>query len=275
MKKLQKILTVGLALLFTFCLRISLSGCSSPYCDPKGKDWYNSISLPNISNPFNEIYDGSYSIKIDKDGNVLFKPLDGEEIKGKLSSSTNNEVNSWTEISIEFENGKTAEGRCDKTDTKRHLVIFYESNGYAFTDTRKMSKEEFETYRSLLIQFLTNAYETGAFPSQEEIESNKLYKEFTNYFQIDPCCGGPIVYDTVKKVIIENLETTQYGKKFSLNVNGERTYCEMEEDIVVASIKNGTIKELTLNDVKEGECLIVQENRQNYSIKGIFYIEND
>lgn len=267
-KRIEKLLTIGLAVLLMLCMSISLVGCSVTYYDPRGKEWYNCASLPSIEEPFNAIYDGCYSIQTDKDGNVLFKPLNGEEINGKLTISSNDEYSNSTSISIAFENGKTARGTC----YKNHLSIYYDNRGYGFRDERQLSKEEFETCRSQFIELLINVYETGNFPTQQEIENNDLYKKFTNYSQIDPCCGGPIVYDTVEKATIEAIEIMEYGKRIFLDTGGERIYgYMMEEDIVVASIKNGEIKELALSDVKEGECLISLNSNGLYRI---FYIEN-
>ena len=149
---MKKFLSVCFAILLTICMSISFVGCSSFYCNPRGKDWYNYISLPNIANPFNEIYDGSYSIQIDKEGNVVFKTLDGEELKGTLSTSLNLE-NTLTDVSIQFENGKTVTGHCQKGKEWRMLTINYDYMIYRFSGTRQMSKEEFETYRSQFIEF--------------------------------------------------------------------------------------------------------------------------
>lgn len=268
MKKIEKLLTIGFAVLLVLCTSISLIGCSVVCFDPRGREWYNSISLPSIEEPFNEIYDGCYSIQIDKDGNVLFKPLNGEEINGKLTISSNDKYSNSTGIAIEFENGKIARGSCYKTS----LSIYYDNESYSFRDERQLSKEEFEICRAQFIELLINVFQTGNFPTQQEIENNDLYKEFTNYYQIDPCCGGPIVYDTVEKVTIEAIEIMEYGKRIVLDTGGERFYgYKMEEDIIVASIKNGELKELALSDVKEGECLVSLNSKGIYRI---FYIEN-
>ncbi len=270
--------------MLTLCMSVSFSSCISFYCDPKGKDWYNSISLPNISNPFNEIYDGSYSIRIDEDGGVVFKPLDGEEIKGTLTTSLNPR-NTRTNVSIEFENGKTAWGYCYTRDKGRYLTIIFGNKSYVFTDKRQLSKEEFEVYRSQFIAFLSNVYETGVFPTQEEIENNSLYKQFTNYYQIDPGHGGPIHYETLERVTIEKIESVEnYGdiiKEITVNINGESVVCQLDL-MVAARIRNGELQALSESDITEGDCLMGRyrywhglEEREEYRILEIFYLENN
>ena len=284
MKKIKRLLTIGLAVLLTLCMSVSFSSCISFYCDPKGKDWYNSISLPCISSPFNEIYDGSYSIRIDEDGGVVFKPLDGEEIKGTLTTSLNPR-NTRTNVDIAFENGKTAWGYCYTRNKGRSLTIIDDNRSYVFTDKRQLSKEEFEIYRNQFIAFLSNVYETGLFPTREEIENNSLYKKFTNYYQIDPGHGGPIHYETLERVTIEKIETVEkYGKiskEITVNIDGESVVCQLELMNVVR-VKNGELQALSENDIMEGDCLIVRqgywnglEGKEEYRIFGIFYLENN
>ena len=273
---MKKILSIGLAVVLTMCMGLSLVGCFSYYHNPKGKEWYNIASLPYISNPFNAIYDGCYSIQIDKDGTVAFKTLKGEEIKGTLSTSFGHKnLSSFADISIQFENGKTATGKCSTKDKERTLSIYYDGRTYKFGEKRQLSKEEFETYRSQFVQFLISVYQTGSFPTEQEIENNSLYQQFTNYFQIDPCCGGPFVYDTVRKGTIEKIEDVNSWKELTLTVDGERVVCETESDTFVALIKNGEITELDLSDIKEGECLISYEGSYNIAVIGVFYIETD
>ena len=85
---MKKILSIIFSVIFTLCLALSFAGCNiSFYCDPKGEEWYNAAEFPNISDPFQEIYDGSYSIQIDKSGNVTLKTLEGETVNGTLSTS--------------------------------------------------------------------------------------------------------------------------------------------------------------------------------------------
>lgn len=280
MKKLKKLLSILLSCLLMLCMSISLFGCSTFYCDPKGKDWYNSISLPNISNPFNEIYDGCYSIQIDKEGNVLFKPLNGEEIKGKITTRFNDK-HFWTDVTIQFENGSWSSGKCYKHDTRRFLTINSDRR-YTFTDKRQFSKEEFENNRRQFIDFLTNVYQTGIFPTKQEIAVNSLYQQFTNYFQIDSHHGGPIVYDRVEKANIIKIETTENGKEITLAIEEETIVCQIEtENFIVANISNDKITELSESDITLGDCLVQKLSywhglygTYEYSISKIFYFNN-
>ena len=280
MKKIKKLLTIGLAVLLMLCMSVSLSGCSKFYCDPKGKEWYNTISLPSISNPFNEIYDGCYSIQIDRDGNVLFKPLNGEQIKGKITTRFNDK-HFWTDVTIQFENGGLASGKCYKDKTSRVLIINSDRQ-YTFTDKKRLSKEEFENNRNQFINFLTNVYQTGIYPTQQEIAVNSLYQQFTNYYQIDPCCGGPFVYDVVEKANIINIETTENGKEITLAIQEENIVCQMEtENFIVANIDNGKITALVESDITLVDCLVQKSSYWNglygtneYRIERIFYFGN-
>ena len=93
--------------------------------------WYNHTSLPGISRPYREIYDGSFTINIDREGNVLFKPLDGEEIKGKMIVSQDEKYKE-ARVTIEFENGLTSHGKCRNNKEGKHLYflghIYYLEN---------------------------------------------------------------------------------------------------------------------------------------------------
>ena len=280
MRKIKKIWTIWFAVLLMLFMSISFSACSNFYCDPKGKDWYNLISLPSISNPFNEIYDGCYSIKIDKDGSVLFKPLNGEEVKGNITTSFNDK-HFWTDVTIQFEDGTWSSGKCYSNKSGRVLTINY-GQEYRFTDKRQLSKEEFESNREQFIDFLTNVYQRGVFPAQQEIESNSLYQQFTNYYQIDPCCGGPIVYDIVERATIENIETIENGKEITLTVGEESIVCQIEtENFIVANVSNDKITELSKNDISLGDCLVQKTSfwhglygTYEYRITRIFYFNN-
>lgn len=271
---MRKFLSVVLAVLLIVCTGLTLVGCASSYYDPRGKKWYNATPTPNITYPFREIYDGCYAIQIDKDGNTELQTLNGEVVKGKLSVSFRKKnILKSAVISVEFENGKTATGSCSKRDNTRSLSIYYDGVTYNFTDTRQLSKDEFDAYRAQFTEFLIGVYQTGVFPSETEIENNSLYQKFTNYFQIDPCCGGPFVYDTVRKGTIEKIEDVNRWKELTLTVDGERVVCETESNTFVALIKNGEITELDLSDIKEGECLISYEGSYNIGVIGVFYIE--
>lgn len=264
----KKVLAIAASFLFISCFCLSFTGCVS-YCDPRGKDWYNMCSLPSIDAPFNEIYDGCYYIKIDKDGNVLFKPLSGEEIKGKLYIER---ANTKARLTVEFENGETSTGLCRKQDGERTMYIHYGLNTYYFSGVRQYTKEAFDEYRRQFIEFLTEIYETGIFPTQEEIEASDLYKKFTNYYQIDPGCGGPIVYESVEKATIEKVEVKDSYREITINLGGTIIVCDTQNINVVANVQNGEIKKMLENDIREGECLIsVSFYKSVYQLRNVFY----
>lgn len=224
------------------------------YCNPGEKDWYNGTSVPDVTNPFNEIYDGSYTIKIDGDGNVLFKPMDGEEIKGKITLTPGKKYRR-AELTIQFENGKSAKGICYINKDKRRLSFEYDSRHYYFTDEQQLSKEEVEAHRAGLIEFLRDIYDGGEFPTQEEIEANSQYISYTNYHKIDPGHGGPTIYDVVKKATIEEVDFD--SRIITISMDGEVREFYFGDDIKVAYVNNGIISELTDDDIVVGECLIV------------------
>ena len=275
----KKVLTIAASFLFISCSCLSFTGCVS-YCDPRGKDWYNMCSLPSIDAPFNEIYDGCYYIKIDKDGNVLFKPLSGEEIKGKLYIER---ANTKARLTVEFENGVTSTGLCRKQDGERTMYINYGLNTYYFSGVRQYTKEAFDEYRRQFIEFLTEVYETGIFPTQEEIEANDLYKKFTNYYQIDPGCGGPIVYETVEWATINNVEIREirsqiFEVEMSVSLENKSFVC-VTDSITVVNIESGEIKELSIQDITEGECLVTHEvwwsSGEKDVVNRIFYFDKN
>ena len=149
----------------------------------------------------------------------------------------------------------------------------------------EISQEDFDTYYSQFVDFLTDVYETGTFPTQQEIESNALYRKFTDYVHIDPCCGGPIRYSALEKTIIEKIElNTDYimlTYNLYINTNGENFTCLIFEDDTFVTIKNGKLTKLTIDDITEGECLIrrvaYRDNGEitHYNAYTIFYIEDD
>lgn len=271
---LKKCLSFGLMILLTICMGMGFVGCFSDGADtddlaalllgydPKGKVWYNGSELPSIDEPFRAVYDGCYSVQIDEDGNVLFRPLNGETIVGKLSTETQN---FRTKVSILFENGKLATGSC----SKQNFSFLYERKNYRFYDSIQTTKEEFDEYLSQFIAFLTNVYETGNYPTAEEIAADRLYRAFTNYHQTDPCCGGPIVYEIVERATIESIEKVDYGTKMTVTLNGERVDCVLSDDCDIARVANGAIEELSVDDITPGECLINIEN----SVFTIFYMD--
>ena len=277
---MKKFLAILFSVFLTFCMALSCTACGgTSYCDPKGKTWYNSIAFPDISNPFNEIYDGSYAIQIDKKGNVTLKTLDGEVLEGKLSKVTHAKGLS-TAIDIQFNNGNEASGYCQQDKYGRYLRFYYAGQSYSFSDKQQLSKEEMATYRAQFIEFLTNVYQTGVFPTEEEIKTNSLYQDFTSYVQIDPCCGGPFVYDEVEKVTIEAVTSVANGAGKELTIKtGERSVvCSVWTDISITAIQNGAFKKLSFEEIKMGECLVIPQRyyangTETYDISGIFYFE--
>lgn len=281
MRKIKKLLTTVLIILLVFCACLSQTSCAevSFYCDPSGKTWYNSVHLPDTSSPFYEEYDGYYTIEIDKKKNVVFTLIDGEVLKGKLSCSRNARY-VWTDVSIQFENGETATGKCEKYSGRRFLKINYGTRGYSFSDKKGISKEEAEEYRAQLISFLTNVSITGIFPTKEEIENNELYKRFLDYHQIDPGCNGPIVYNQFEKATIEKVEKKSTEYTVVLDVNGEKINCTMYFHQTAALIKDGQIKQIPISEVVNGVCLVELSKQGSYyknpyRIEKMFCFENN
>ena len=275
---MKKILSIIFSVLFTLCLALSFAGCNiSFYCDPRGKEWYNAAGFPSISNPFQEIYDGSYSIQIDESGNVTLTTLEGETVNGTLSTSL--ERGSLL-TSIQFEDGGTRTAICKQDKYGRYLRFSYKNQDYSFYGERCVSQEEMVAYRGQLIQFLTNVYQTGVFPTTAEIKNNILYERFTNAYQIDPGCGGPYVYKKVEQATIEKVEVVEdsQAKKLTIKANDRSVICVVGNDISVTMIRDGAFEKLAFSDIKEGKCLVIPY--QFYSngvieedILGIFYFE--
>ena len=275
---MKKILSIIFSVIFTLCLALSFAGCNiSFYCDPKGKEWYNAAAFPSISDPFQEIYDGSYSIQIDKSGNVILKTLEGETVNGTLSTPW--EMGSLR-TSIQFEDGKTVSAICKQDKDGRYLRFSYKNQYYSFYGERRVSQEEMLAYRGQLIQFLTNVYQTGVFPTTEEIKNNILYERFTNAYQIDPCCGGPYVYKKVEQATIEKIEAVEdsQAKKLTIKATERSIVCVVDKDISVTMIRDGAFEKLAFEDIKEGKCLVIPYEFYNSGIiekdiLGIFYFE--
>lgn len=279
MKKLSSIL---LAVLLALCMAVGFLACETSlnepqddgYCDPKGKVWYNRVSLPNLSDPFIESYDGIYSIEIDNSGKVVFKPSDGVILNGDLTASKS-ERQKIMNISIQFEDGTTATGTCYKTDNDfRGLSIYYLSKSYYFTGKRQYTKQEVEDYRSQLIQLLVEVYnEERFFPSQNEIKSNDLYKEYTDFSQVDPCCGGPITYTEADSAVIEDIYD-YYDGSLTIYAYGQRFIGYIYPDVYFAVIKDGKLYKLSASEMRTGQCLIVRLNGGSQYIKGVIYVED-
>lgn len=239
--------------------------------NPCGKEWYNNTARPSIAYPFREQYDGSYSITIDRDGNVLVI-IDGEEIKGKVSIEKENRIlNSTTTLTFEFENGKTAEGYCHWDNDGRSMGIKYESQWYHFSNKSGMTKAEADEYRAGLISFMRGIYDGEDFPTKDEILDSSILKEYTHFSQIDPGHGGPIRYYVLEKATVESIDLD--GHTVTLNINGETEQCKFDDNhFYVACIGDGDFSKLTVDDSLVGECLVVRE----YStIRDIYFFDNE
>ena len=73
---MKKILVSIFLLVFGLCL----VGCDNnknkkPTVSMLYSDWYNCAKLPSMEDPFAEVYDGCYTIKIDENNNVSFKSI--------------------------------------------------------------------------------------------------------------------------------------------------------------------------------------------------------
>ena len=72
--------------LLIFCL--FLAGCTTseiPTVEMIYGKWYNCQELPSLKDPFVKIYDGSYSIEIERNNTVKFKTIDNEVLIGQLT----------------------------------------------------------------------------------------------------------------------------------------------------------------------------------------------
>ena len=131
-------------------------------------------------------------------------------------------------------------------------------------------KEEHDEYMAGLIEFLYRVYETGDFPTKQEIEENDLYKKYTDFSQIDPGHGGPIMYDLVDKATVENIDFE--NRSATVTVGDETYQLLFGEETSVSYISDGKIIEMDFNDLVVGECLIVNLNSK--FLNHIYYLEN-
>lgn len=176
---------------------------------------------------------------------------------------------------IRFENGVTSTGSCYQNNDGRTLSFKYGDRYYHFTDKQKLSKEEFLEYRAEFVEFLQSVYDSGIFPTREEIEANDLYCEYTYLYQIDPCCGGPIVYTSAQKATIEKVDFENNEITVKIGEGASRT-CLINENIIIVNINNGELERLTVEDLVKGDCLVVGYfNDRHAQIDEIFYFEND
>ena len=260
---MKKILVSMFLLVFGLCL----VGCDisdnieKPSIDMLYSDWYNCAKLPSMENPFAEVYDGCYTIKIDENNNVTFKSINQEQLNGTLEY----EEKEYTfDIKITFENNEIAKGSLSISNDSPYLRFFYKGVNHCFSKSEALSKEEFELYRSEFNAFLRDSFNNNTYPSIEEVETNELYRQYTNFHQIDPCCNGPKIYVGANKVsVISDLEkgeiTATYNDGTIDNIN------IYDIDNIVLVKLDGTFERL--EQVQDGQCFLTD----NHSL---FYFEH-
>ena len=263
--------------LFLLIMFSCLSGCKinnntkKPSLEMLYSDWYNCSILPSMDDPFVEVYDGCYSIDIDENNNVTFKSIDQEELTGTLEYKENEYSIS---IQITFSNNKISNGRLTIRDDSPYLFFYYNGVNHCFTKSKMMSKEEFELYRNNFNEFLRESYINNSYPSNEEVENNELYKQYTNFVHIDPCCNGPKMFVGVKKIhVTYDDETGQVTVKYD---DGRIENLQLYDiDKIVLVKLDGTFE--LLDQVQDGECFLTNqiENGQYYASNSpsLFYFE--
>ena len=259
---MKKILVSMFLLIFGLCL----VGCDNnknkkPTISMLYSDWYNCSKLPSMQDPFAEIYDGSYTIKIDENNNVSFKTIDHEELNGKVEYE---ERRVTIDIKITFDdNSSTSSGYLSITDDSPYLNFFYNGHFYCFTKSKVISKEEFELYRTNFNKFLRDSFINDSYPTIEEVENNQFYREYTNFVHIDPCCNGPKIYTSVNKVMITYNQEEEITVIYSNGENENININEIENIILVKL--DGTFERL--DNIQDGQCFLTNNN-------SLFYFEN-
>ena len=260
---MKKVLVSMFLLVFGLCL----VGCDisdnieKPSIDMLYSDWYNCAKLPSMENPFAEVYDGCYTIKIDENNNVTFKSINQEQLNGTLEY----EEKEYTfDIKITFENNEIAKGSLSISNDSPYLRFFYKGVNHCFSKSESLSKEEFELYRNGFNEFLRNAFFNDNYPSLEEVEFNHLYEQYTNFVHIDPCCNGPKVYVGANKVsVISDLEKGEIAAKY---IDGTIDNINIYDiDNIVLVKLDGTFERL--EQVQDGQCFFTD----NHSL---FYFEH-
>lgn len=244
--------------MFLLVFGIFLVGCDTnnnvkkPTIDMLYSDWYNCAKLPSMEDPFAELYDGCYTIKIDESNDVSFKSINQEQLNGILEYE---EKEYTIGIKITFENNEKVNGNLRIINDSPYLQFFYEGINYCFTKSNVISKEDFELYRNDFNKFLRDSFINNNYPSIEEVENNSLYREYTNFVHIDPCCNGPKRYISVSKVAIasnsekgEIVATYTDGKIKNINVYDI-------ENIVLVKL-DGTFERL--KEIREGQCFLTK-----------------
>ena len=258
---MKKILVSMFLLVFCLCL----VGCDNnknkkPTVSMLYSDWYNCAKLPSMEDPFAEVYDGCYTIKIDENNNVSFKTINQEQLKGTLEYE---EKEYTIDIKITFENNEIANGSVSISNAVPYMNLFYKGVNHCFSKAKVVSKEEFEQYRNDFNKFLRETFIENNYPTIEEVETDELYRQYTNFHQIDPCCNGPKQYISVNKVVIDiNTEKDEFivtysdGKIENINIFDV-------ENIVLVKL-DGTFEKL--DNIQDGQCFITENH-------ALFYFE--
>ena len=253
--------------IFLLVSGLCLVGCDTinnykkPSIEMLYSDWYNCAKLPSMEDPFAEVYDGCYSIEIDENNNVTFKSINQEQLNGTLEY----EEKEYTfDIKITFENNEIANGNLSINNDSPYLHFFYKGVNHCFTKSRVISKEEFELYRSEFNAFLRDSFNNNTYPSLEEVETDELYRQYTNFHQIDPCCNGPKIYVGVNKVsIITDFEKGEIAATYNDGTIDNINIYDIENIVLVKL--DGTFERL--EQVQEGQCFLTD----NHSL---FYFEH-
>ena len=250
--------------LLIFCL--FLAGCTTsetPTVEMIYGKWYNCQELPSLKDPFVKIYDGSYSIEIERNNTVKFKTIDNEVLIGQLTYEKKQLYR--IEIKIIFENNtSTYSGRLQIVNGGPYLNFKYEDYEYTFTSIKSISKDELETYSVNFNSFLWDCYINDNYPTLEEVKENEMYKNYTYFHLIDPCCNY-VDYIRVNKVNISiNTKYNELNVLFSDGKVENKTISSINDIILVK--KDGTFERL--EEIQEGKCYLT-------SYSNLYYFECD
>ena len=224
-------------------------------------DWYNCAKLPSMEDPFAEAYDGSYSIKIEENNNVLFITSNNEAFNGKLELL---EEEAKKEFTIVFENEEKATCFLSLSNDIPYLRVYFRGLHYCFSKSKVLSKEEFEQYRYNFNKFLTDSFMNDSYPTLQEAENDPLYREYTNFVHIDPCCNGPKRYVSVEKVLITSeAENDNFTVVYSSGREDTISRSDLYKIVLVKS--DGTFE--SLENICAGQCFLAENNF-------LYYFEN-
>mgnify|MGYP003291073075 FL=1 len=268
---MKKILVSMFLLVFGLCL----TGCDisdnteKPSIDMLYSDWYNCAKLPSMEDPFAEVYDGCYSIEIDENNNVTFKSIHQEQLNGTLEY----EEKEYTfDIKITFENNEIANGSLSISNDSPYLRFFYKGVNHCFSKSEALSKEEFELYRSEFNAFLRDSFNNNTYPSIEEVETNELYRQYTNFNQIDPCCNGPKIYVGANKVsVISDLEKGEITATYNDGTIDNINIYDIENIVFVKLDRTFE----RLEQVQEGQCFLTDNHSLFYFEHSHNFINNE